>query len=280
MVLMPRFDLERTLHLIAAEQITHLPTVPPVMNALCHAAEQGKFPREHRVKLSKCGAAPLAPELPRRYQKLTGIKVAQGYGMTEASPVTHLGFVENAYYRPDTIGKPVAQTECRILGPDGREVADGEPGELVMRGPQFMSGYWKNPAATADAIRDGWYWSGDVAVRDACGFYRIVDRSKELIKYKGFPIAPAEVEAVLLEHSAVRDCGVIGRKDDDAGEVPIAFIVAKDNVPTDGRLILELCGFVAERLTSYKQPREVRFVSSIPRNPSGKILRKDLRTQL
>jgi long-chain acyl-CoA synthetase len=101
-----------------------------------------------------------------------------------------------------------------------------------------------------------------------------------MIKYKGFPIAPAEVEAVLMEHAAVRDCGVIGRSDDDAGEIPIAFVVARDNVAADGRLGSELCGFVAERLTSYKQPREVRFVSAIPRNPSGKILRKDLRSQL
>ncbi|HUR36590.1 MAG TPA: fatty acid--CoA ligase, partial [Terriglobales bacterium] len=165
-------------------------------------------------------------------------------------------------------------------GNDRSEVAPNEPGELIMRGPQFMSGYWRNPAASAEVLRDGWYWSGDVAVRDKDGFFRIVDRSKELIKYKGFPIAPAEVEGVLMEHADVRDCGVIGRADDEAGEIPIAFVVAREGVTQDARLITELCGFVGERLTSYKQPREVRFVQAIPRNPSGKILRKDLRSQL
>ncbi len=279
-ILMPRFDVEKTCALLASERVTFLPMVPPVMNALSHAADKGVFPSEHRVRYGKCGAAPLAPELPRRFEQLTGIRIVQGYGMTEASPVTHMGSLDKELYRPDTIGHAVAETECRIVDSEGKDAAPGTPGELVMRGPQFMSGYWRNPGASAEVLRDGWYWSGDVAVRDEGGFYRIVDRSKEMIKYKGFPIAPAEVEAVLMEHAAVRDCGVIGRSDDDAGEIPIAFIVARENVETGGRLGSELCGFVAERLTSYKQPREVRFVSAIPRNPSGKILRKDLRSQL
>ncbi len=279
-VLMPRFDVEKACSLLHSESATFLPMVPPVMNALSHAAEKGFFPREHHVRFGKSGAAPLAPELPRRFEQLTGIRVVQGYGMTEASPVTHMGFLEPGLYRPDSIGHPVAETECRIVDGDGHDVAQGLPGELLMRGPQFMSGYWKNPAASAEVLRNGWYWSGYVAVRDADGFYRIVDRSKEMIKYKGFPIAPAEVEAVLMEHAAVHDCGVIGKADADAGEIPIAFIVAREHVAADGRLGSELCGFVAERLTGYKQPREVRFVSAIPRNPSGKILRKDLRSQL
>jgi acyl-CoA synthetase (AMP-forming)/AMP-acid ligase II len=200
--------------------------------------------------------------------------------MTEASPVTHLGFFERELYRPDSIGQSVAQTECRIVREDGSDCNSGEAGELVMRGPQFMSGYWKAPEATASVLKDGWYWSGDVAVCDADGFYKIVDRRKEMIKFKGFPIAPAEVEAVLLEHPAVRDCGVVGKPDDAAGEVPIAFIVARDGETCCPRLAAQLCGYVGDRLSNYKQPKEVRFVSAIPRNPSGKILRKDLRSQL
>ena len=146
-----------------------------------------------------------------------------------------------------------------------------------MRGPQFMLGYWRAPEATAEALRDGWYWSGDVACRDADDFYQIVDRRKEMIKYKGFAVAPAEVEAVLLEHPAVRDCGVIGRSDDCAGEVPCAFVVLRNGDAESEKIATELCDFVAQRLTSYKQPREVRFVNAIPRNPSGKILRRELR---
>jgi acyl-CoA synthetase (AMP-forming)/AMP-acid ligase II len=279
-VLMPRFDLDHVLRLVREEQITYLPQVPPVMNALCAVAEQGRFPQEHRIRGTKSGAAPLAPELAKRFGDLTGIPVRQGYGMTEASPVTHLGFFERELYRPDSIGQSVAQTECRIVREDGSDCNSGEAGELVMRGPQFMSGYWKAPEATASVLKDGWYWSGDVAVCDADGFYKIVDRRKEMIKFKGFPIAPAEVEAVLLEHPAVRDCGVVGKPDDAAGEVPIAFIVARDGETCCPRLAAQLCGYVGDRLSNYKQPKEVRFVSAIPRNPSGKILRKDLRSQL
>ncbi|MGH9580023.1 MAG: class I adenylate-forming enzyme family protein, partial [Terriglobales bacterium] len=204
----------------------------------------------------------------------------QGYGMTEASPVTHMGYIEEPYYRPDSIGHALARTECRLLDAAGAEAPAGEPGELVMRGPQFMLGYWKAPEATAEVLRDGWYWSGDVARRDADDFYFIVDRRKEMIKYKGFPVAPAEVEAVLLEHPAVRDCGVVGRADSAAGEIPCAFVVLREGNVAGARTQAELSAWVAERLTGYKQPREVRFVGSIPRNPSGKILRRNLRELL
>jgi long-chain acyl-CoA synthetase len=279
-VLMARFDMERALKLLVSERITFLPLVPPIMNALCIAAEQGQFPKDHVVRAVKSGAAPLAPDLPKRFTNLTGIHVRQGYGMTEASPVTHLGFLEPDLYRPDSIGQALAQTDCRLINEGGGDVAIGEPGELVMRGPQFMLGYFNAPEATREVLRDGWYWSGDIAARDEQGFYKIVDRRKELIKCKGFPVAPAEVEAVLLEHPAVRDCGVIGKPDCDSGEVPCAFVVLRDSFSATAQLETELCGFVCERLTSYKQPRSVRFVEAIPRNPSGKILRKDLRAQL
>ncbi len=285
-VLMPRFDGELTLRLIEQEGITFLPMVPPVMNLLCQAAEQGRFPKQHRVRAAKCGAAPLAAELPRRFTSLTGIRIRQGYGMTEASPVTHLGYVDEALYRPDSIGHAVALTDCRLVDESGAEVPESRPGaaalhgELVMRGPQFMLGYWNAPEATQEVLRDGWYWSGDVAKRDDDGFYFIVDRRKEMIKYKGFPVAPAEVEAVLLEHPAVRDCGVVGKADNAAGEIPCAFVVLREGHAASAQTEAQLCGHVAERLTGYKQPREVRFVASIPRNPSGKILRRELRNLL
>ena len=157
------------------------------------------------------------------------------------------------------------------------EVATGQPGELVMRGPQFMHGYWKEPDATAAVLRDGWYWSGDIVTRDREGFYRVVDRRKEMIKYKGFPVAPAEVEAVLLEHPAVRECGVVGRPDAAAGEIPVAFIALRDGFANGKKMEEELCAFVGERLTHYKQPREVHFVEAVPKTASGKILRRELR---
>ncbi|MBZ5568690.1 MAG: AMP-binding protein [Acidobacteriia bacterium] len=277
LVLMPRFDAQCALRLIAEEGITFVPVVPPVLNLFCQAAEKGEFPRDHRIKWVKSGAAPLAPELAKRFTSLTGVKIAQGYGMTEASPVTHVGFEHGPLYNPTSIGQPVALTDCRLLGESENEVGAGEIGELVMRGPQFMLGYWNAPQATGDVLREGWYYSGDVARRDENGLYYIVDRRKEMIKYKGFPVAPAEVESVLLEHPAVRDCGVVGKKDDTAGEIPCAFIVLREGFPSIEKTKDEICGYVGERLTGYKQPREVKFITAIPRNPSGKILRRELR---
>ncbi len=290
LVLVPRFNVQQFTALLVEEAITTMPLVPPAMNALCQAAEAGEFPRQHKVQWVKSGAAPLAPELPRRFTALTGIPVCQGYGMTEASPVTHIGFLEPALYRPDSIGHPLAQTDCRVLAQTDIDPADtpddlteapsGQPGELVMRGPQFMLGYWKEPQATAAVLRDGWFWSGDIVTRDREGFYRVVDRRKEMIKYKGFPVAPAEVEAVLLEHPAVKECGVVGRPCPDAGEIPVAFVALRDGFIEGKNMEEELCAFVADRLTHYKQPREVHFVDTVPKTASGKILRRELRQVL
>jgi long-chain acyl-CoA synthetase len=290
LVLVPRFHVPTFLKLIVDEGVTMMPLVPPAMNALCQAAEAGQFPRDHRVGWVKSGAAPLAPDLPRRFTALTDIPVCQGYGMTEASPVTHIGFLEPELYRPDSIGHPVAQTDCRVLAqpdidpgdtPDDlTEAPSGQPGELVMRGPQFMLGYWNEPQATAAVLRDGWYWSGDIVTRDLEGFYRVVDRRKEMIKYNGFSVAPAEVEAVLLEHPAVKECGVIGRLDTAAGEIPVAFVALREGFVESSKLGDELCGFVADRLTHYKQPREVHFIDAVPKTASGKILRRELRKSI
>ena len=280
LVLMPRFNAQQLVSLLSDETITMMPTVPPALNALCQAAEAGQFPKAHHVRWVKSGAAPLAPELARRFTDLTGILVCQGYGMTEASPVTHIGYLKPELYRPESIGHAVAQTECRVVGETGKEVALGEPGELVMRGPQFMLGYWKEPQATAAVLHDGWFWSGDIVRRDEQDFYYVVDSRKEMIKYKGFPVAPAEVESVLLEHPAVRDCGVVGCPDTTAGEIPVAFVVVREGFVASTKLQEELCGFVAERLTHYKQPRQVRFVDAVPKTASGKILRRELRKSL
>ena len=280
LLLMPRFNVPQLFSLLVNEYVTMMPAVPPALNAMCQAAEAGQFPANHRLRWVKSGAAPLAPELARRFTELTGVLVCQGYGMTEASPVTHVGYLEPELYRPDSIGQPLAQTDCRVMTAtdgDETEAAPGEAGELVMRGPQFMLGYWNNPEATSAVLRDGWYWSGDIVTRDADDFYFVVDRRKEMIKYKGFPVAPAEVEALLLEHPAVRDCGVVGRADACAGEIPVAFIVLREGSVGSSKLEQDLCEFVAERLTPYKQPRKIHFVNALPRTPSGKILRRELR---
>jgi long-chain acyl-CoA synthetase len=278
LVLMPRFDVQKVCSLLVEQGITMMPIVPPAINALCQATEAGMFPKNHDVRWIKSGAAPLAPELARRMTDLTGVLVNQGYGMTEASPVTHVGFCSPPEMnRPASIGQPLARTECRVVDLEGNDVAPGEQGELVMRGPQIMMGYWKEPQATAAALRDGWYFSGDIVRVDADGFFYVLDRSKEMIKYKGFPVAPAEVESVLLEHPAVRDCGVVAKPDPAAGEIPCAFIVLRPGFVASDALDQELRAFIADRLARHKQPREIRFVEAVPRTPSGKILRRELR---
>jgi len=274
LVLMPRFECEASLRLAVEEGVTFALCVPPTLLAYCQAAEQGKFPRDHHLRWVKSGAAPLAPELARRFTANTGIPIRQGYGMTEASPVTHIGFLAPELYRPDSIGAPVAQTECRIVDENEQEVAPGERGELVMRGPQFMLGYWKSPDTTAAVLRDGWYWSGDIVRRDENGLYYVVDRRKEMMKYKGFSIAPAEVENVLLEHPLVRDCGVVSRRDAGGEEVPCAFVVLREG---EAATAAQLQAFVAGRLSNYKVPQEIYFVEKMPRTASGKILRRELR---
>jgi len=279
LVLLPRFNVPQLLELLVKESVTMMPVVPPALNALNQAAEAGHFPQDHCVRWVKSGAAPLAPELARKFTAHTGILVCQGYGMTEASPVTHIGYLDPELYRPESIGQPLCQTDCRVVGDGGEDVGPGESGELVMRGPQIMMGYWKEPQATTAILRDGWYWSGDIVRRDEDDFFFVLDRRKEMIKYKGFPVAPAEVEAVLLEHPSVRDCGVIGRPDMAAGEVPVAFVVLREGCTASSAIQQELCGFVADRLTHYKQPREVRFVDAVPKTLSGKILRRELRKQ-
>ena len=276
-VFMPRFDCDASLRTIVDEGVTVTLCVPPALLAYCHAFEQGKFPGEHQMRWVKSGAASLAPELARRFTESTGIPIRQGYGMTEASPVTHMGYLDPELYRADSIGGPVAQTDCRVLDENNNEVPQGELGELVMRGPQFMLGYWMAPDATAAVMHDGWYWSGDIVRVDELGRYFVVDRRKEMMKYKGFSIAPAEVEGVLLEHPSVCDCGVVSRVDEAGEEIPCAFVVLREGHLETEQTSASLREFVAERLTHYKMPRELHFVQSIPRTASGKILRRDLR---
>jgi acyl-CoA synthetase (AMP-forming)/AMP-acid ligase II len=220
------------------------------------------------------GAAPLGAELVGQVAERIDCKVIQGYGLTETSPVTHV-IRPHGENRPGSIGPALAGTECRLVDPEtGEDAAEGERGELWIRGPQVMAGYLNNPEATAATIdSDGWLHTGDIAVRDSDGFYSIVDRLKELIKYKGFQVPPAELEALLITHPDVADVAVIGVPDDECGELPKALVVpAGDGV--DGDALME---FVAGQVSPQKQVRLVEEVEEIPKSPSGKILRRVLR---
>jgi acyl-CoA synthetase (AMP-forming)/AMP-acid ligase II len=195
--------------------------------------------------------------------------------MTETSPVTHLVPPFSTAGKPGSVGPPLPGTECRLVDPDtGADTAPGERGELWVRGPQVMLGYLGNPRATAAMIdEEGWLHTGDVAVVDEDGWLTIVDRVKELIKYKGFQVAPAELEALLLTHPHVADCAVIGMPDEEAGEVPKALVVAGDDALDPAEVIR----FVAQQVAPHKRVRALELVESIPRSASGKILRRQLR---
>ncbi|GBC83374.1 Long-chain-fatty-acid--CoA ligase [bacterium HR10] len=271
-VTMPRFELEPFLHILQAYGVTRAYLVPPIILALA------KHPLVDRYDLSKLrvimsGAAPLSEAVARACAERLGCLVLQGYGLTETSPVTHANPEDPARIKLASVGPPLPNTECQIVDPEtGTPRGVNELGELWIRGPQVMKGYWKRPEETARTITpDGWLRTGDVGYVDEDGYFYIVDRIKELIKYKGLQIAPAELEAVLLSHPAVADAAVIPSPDEEAGEVPKAFIVRKADVSAEA-----VMAYVAERVAPYKKIRRVEFVDQIPRSASGKILRRVL----
>jgi len=279
LVLMERFDPGRCLQLIQEQGITILYSVPQVLAVLNDWPQLHDYDL-HTVRFTQCGAAPVPPPLARRFEQLTHIPVMTSYGLTEAAPGTHSNPVYDArLMKVETIGLPIHDTEQKIVDIETgqKELGVGEEGELIVKGPQVMQGYWKAPEATAEALRDGWLYTGDIGWRDEEGYVTITDRKKELIKFKSFSVAPAQLEAVLLEHPAVADVAVIAKPDEEAGEVPKAFVVLRaghEQQPAD-----ELIEWVNSKLATYKNVREIEFTDSIPRNPSGKILLRILKEQ-
>jgi acyl-CoA synthetase (AMP-forming)/AMP-acid ligase II len=274
-VTMPRFELAQYLDLLERYAATHAYIVPPIALALArHPAVASKNLTALRYIL--CAAAPLGADLEQELAQRLGCEVGQAYGLTEASPGTHGTPAFDSARKRGSVGPPLQSTECRLVDPaTGADAAPGEPGEVLVRGPQVMRGYLNNPEATAAAIDpEGWLRTGDLAIADPDGWLMIVDRMKELIKYKGLQVAPAELEAILITHPQVADCAVIGVPDEEAGEVPKAFVVpAGEDFDADAVL-----AFVAKQVAPYKRIRKIDRVPEIPKSPSGKILRRLLRS--
>ncbi|MDB5078493.1 MAG: 4-coumarate--CoA ligase family protein [Chloroflexi bacterium] len=276
-ILMERFEPVECMRLIQKYKVSLFYSVPPVLVMLTN------WPLLKQQDLSSIrhvmsGAAPLAPEVARRFQETTGVLVLQGYGLTEASPLTHINPVyDERLVKLETVGLPIHDTEQKIVDIETgeKELAVGEVGELIVRGPQVMQGYWKAPEATAATLRNGWLYTGDIAALDEEGYVIISDRKKEMIKYKGFGIAPAELEALLFEHPAVADAAVIPKADEEAGEVPKAYVVLKAG--NEQVTPQELVQWANGKLAGYKNLKEVEFIDAIPKNPSGKILRRILK---
>ncbi len=274
-VMMSRFDLKQFLTLLTQHRVSVLFTVPPVGLVLTQAPDVSKYDLT-ALRMVFFGAAPLSASLQQKLKDILKVPIIQGYGLTETSPYANSDFAEPELTRLGSVGPAAPDTEEKVvdLETGTREVAPGEIGELLIRGPQVMQGYFNNPQATAATINEsGWLHTGDIVRRDEDGYVWILDRQKEMIKYKGFQVSPAELEGLLLEHPAVADAAVIGKSDPECGEIPKAFIVCKqENQVSEA----ELLDFVARQVATFKHIRQVEFVEAIPKNPSGKILRRVL----
>ncbi|HYH24514.1 MAG TPA: 4-coumarate--CoA ligase family protein [Blastococcus sp.] len=288
-VTLPRFDLEDFLRTIQDHRVTRAFVAPPILLALAKHPLVDQYDLSSLVSINS-GAAPMAESLALAVQDRlrkgadTGVSVTQGYGMTELSPVSHTTPDEGAEppgfsgaVPKGSVGFAVPNTECRLVDPGTAEdAAPGERGELWVRGPQVMRGYLNNPEATAATLdREGWLHTGDVAVVDDDGCYTVVDRVKELIKYKGYQVAPAELESVLIGHPEIADAAVIGMPDADSGEeLPKAFVVRAPGSELTADAVM---AYMSEKVAPHKKIRIVEFIEQVPKSASGKILRKDLR---
>jgi long-chain acyl-CoA synthetase len=279
MVLLPRFDPQTVLETIQRHRVTIFCGVPTMYSVLLANPALGNYDLTS-IRVCISGASSLPPQVQKRFMEITGGFLAEGYGLTEASPVTHCTPVDRSMetVKVGSIGLPLPDTDARIVDLETGEktLPPGETGELAVKGPQVMRGYWRNPDETALVLRDGWLLTGDIARMDRDGYFYITDRKKDLIKYKDYSVYPREVEDVLYEHPAVKLCAVVGKPDPIVGEVPKAFIVLKEGV---GATAEEIMQFVKDKVAPYKAVREVEFRKDLPISSAGKVLRRLLQEE-
>lgn len=268
-VTLSRYELRPFLEALQKYEVTIAPLVPPLVLALARAPEVKDYDLS-KLRWIHCGAASLPHSVAQECLERLGCQIKYGYGLTEVSPLSHAS-IPLKRDTPGSVGYCLPNTECKIVDPDTHaELVANEAGEIWIRGPQVMRGYLGNPQATEEMIdAEGWLRSGDVGYADEQGQLFVVDRLKELIKYKGRQVAPAELEAILLSHPAVADAGVIPSPDDEAGEVPKAFVVLKSKASAE-----EIMEYVAQQVAPHKRIRLLEFVTEIPKSPAGKILRR------
>ena len=271
LTLIPRFDGAKALEVIGRDRVTVFEGVPTMYAGMLHAPERsGADLSTLRTCISGGSAMPV--EVMRSFEEEFGCIVLEGYGLSETSPVASFNHPDRER-RPGTIGTPVQGMELRLVDDDGKDVAEGEVGEIAIRGTGVMKGYWGRPEATAESVPDGWFRSGDLATRDGEGYYTIVDRKKELIIRGGYNVYPREIEEALYEHAAVAEVAVIGIKHGELGEEVGAAVALKPDATADAD---ELKAFVKERVAAYKYPRHVWIVDTLPKGPTGKILRREV----
>jgi long-chain acyl-CoA synthetase len=273
-IMIPKFDVEMLLKAIRQYQPTFFPGVPTLYISMLNHPEAMTSGLD-RVRRYNSGSAPLPVDVLEKFESLTGTMLYEGYGLTEASPVTH-STPTLSKRKPGSIGLPIPGTECKIVDLDTglNDVPLGEDGELCLRGPQVMKGYWNKPSETEIALRDGWLYTGDVARMDEDGFFYIVQRKKDMIIVSGFNVYPNEVEDVLFTHPAIQEAAVIGVPDAYRGEAVKAFLVMKSGTNVSAEEIIDFC---RERMAKYKVPSQVDLVESLPKSAVGKVLRRELR---
>ncbi len=279
MVLLPKFNPQKVLETIQKRKVTVFCGVPTMYSALLVNPELGKYDLT-AIRVCISGASSLPPQNQKKFMAITGGFLAEGYGLTEASPVTHCTPVDKSMktVKVGSIGLPLPDTDAKIVDLETGEktLGQGETGELAVKGPQVMKGYWQKPEETALVLRDGWLLTGDIACADGDGYFYITDRKKDLIKYKDYSVYPRELEDVLYEHSAVKLCAVIGKPDAAAGEVPKAYIVLKEGTALSAK---EIMAFVNDKVAPYKAIREVEFRKELPISGAGKVLRRILKEE-
>ncbi|HYF93537.1 MAG TPA: long-chain fatty acid--CoA ligase [Symbiobacteriaceae bacterium] len=272
MILEPKFDARQAIKLIQKHRPAVFPGAPTMYVALNHLPGVDKY-RLDSIDACISGAAPLPLEVQQTFEKLTGGRLVEGYGLTEASPVTHANPIW-AGRKEGSIGLPWPDTEARIVNPETREeLPAGQVGELAIRGPQVMRGYWNRPEATAETLQDGWLYTGDMARMDEDGYFHIVDRKKDIIIAGGFNIYPREVEEVLFMHRGVKEAVVVGVPDEYRGETVKAYIVPKEGYTLDPTEIVEFC---RQNLAAFKVPRQIEFRTELPKSLAGKVIRRVL----
>jgi|DewCreStandDraft_2_1066082.scaffolds.fasta_scaffold02189_3 long-chain acyl-CoA synthetase len=274
LILLPRWDVKEVLKAIHHLRPTLFPGVPTMYIAINHYPDLGRYDLSS-LRFCLSGAAPLPAEVQQEFERRSGCRMVQGYGMTEASPVTHLTPLVGETPLRST-GLPVPNTDARIVDVETgqRTLPPGEEGEIIVRGPQVMKGYWQRPTETANVLRDGWLHTGDIGYMDERGFFYVVDRKKDMIISGGAKVFPREVEEVLYQHPGVREAAVVGVPDPYWGEAVRAYIVPREGVHLEEAEIIQFC---KERLAAYKVPKSVEFRDELPKTLVGKVLRRVLR---
>ena len=269
--LLPRFEPAKALEIIARDKVTVFLGVPTMYAAMLHDGSADSADTS-TLKLCGSGGAAMPVEVMRAFEEKFSCKILEGYGLSETSPVASFNHPDKER-KPGSIGTPIEGVEMKVVDEDGKEVAQGEVGEIVIKGHNVMKGYWKKPDATAESIKDGWFYSGDMANVDEDGYFFIVDRKKDMIIRGGYNVYPREIEEVLYEHPAVREVAVLGVPDDSLGEEVGAAIALKEGSEATED---ELREHAKEHVASYKYPRKIWFVDELPKGPTGKILKREI----